>query len=70
MTASRMHDGPEPGTYVVCVEFPPDTDLDLIYKVETALGNVAKHVIPGTYIHGHRVMESKGKHGFVKESTS
>lgn len=58
----RMVTGPTEGTYIVTIELPKDTRRDVWAAFLNAFSNAAHAHIPGSYVHGHRVMPARGKH--------
>jgi len=59
----RAHTGPMPGSYIITVELPPETDPDLWYGMIHAMREFSRLYIPGDiFVHGQRVMKGMGKH--------
>lgn len=59
----RAHDGPYPGSYLVTVELPPETDPDVWMALMTAYRQIAREMVKGDiFVHGTRVMKGMGKH--------
>lgn len=61
---SRMLTGPTVGTYIVTIELPKNTRREVWAAFLNAFSNAAHAHIPGSYVHGHRVMPGRGRHGF------
>lgn len=55
--------GPKPGSYILTVEIPADADENAREKVLATTRVVAHSLIPGVFVHFHRVLENRGKHG-------